>query len=150
MRTIRTKYYACSDWPALVTLCYDNPSSSRPGVDTAELGRDGGRDRDGSLYCPKTQDSLNAQRVPSFLIGLETWSSITHLPRLIQVPVICPVCLVACLQHAVCYTDTRDTGTSQPCHCHCCCFSLFNLFLVFSREPRPRTGDSESWDQNKP
>ena len=40
--TIRTKYYACWGWPALVTLCYDNPSSSRPGVDTAELGRDGG------------------------------------------------------------------------------------------------------------
>ena len=38
------------------------PAAADPGW-TLELGRDGGRDRDGSLYCPKTQDSLNAQRV---------------------------------------------------------------------------------------
>ena len=75
------------------------PAAADPGW-TLELGRDGGRDRDGSLYCPKTQDSLNAQRVqfPYWSGDLEL-----HHPsaKTDPAPVICPVCLVACLQHAV-------------------------------------------------
>ena len=122
------------------------PAAADPGW-TLELGRDGGRDRDGSLYCPKTQDSLNAQRVqfPYWSGDLElhhpsakTDPGPRHLPR-----VSGGVFTTGSVLHGY-------TGHSQPCHCHCCCFSLFNLFLVFSREPRPRTGDSESWDQNKP
>ena len=149
MRTLSVSIcaqFALSTTPAwLATLVTPShfvmtiPAAADPGW-TLELGRDGGSRRDGSLYCPKTRDSLNAQRVqfPYWSGDLETTPgcSITHLTRLIKLPVICPVCLEPCLQHAVCYPGHR----TQPCHC--CCFSLFNLFLVFSREPRPRTGDT--------
>ena len=65
------------------------PAAADPGW-TLELGRDGDRDRDGSLYCPKTQDSLNAQRVqfPYWSVDLElhhpsakTDPGPRHLPR---------------------------------------------------------------------
>ena len=123
LRTIRTKYYACSGWPALVTLCYDNPSSSRPGVDT-RAGQGWGQQRDGSLYCPKTQDSLNAQRVqfPYWSGDLEL-----HHPsaKTDPAPRHLPVCLELCLQHAVSYTGPHTPATATAAAAASLCLTCF-------------------------
>ena len=82
LRTIRTKYYACAGWPHSShrhTLLWQ---SQQQQTRTLERGRDGGSRRDGSLYCPKTRDSLNAQRVqfPYWSGDLETRSWLLHHP----------------------------------------------------------------------
>ena len=84
LRTIRTKYYAAAWLATLVTPSHfvmTIPAAADPGW-TLELGRDGGSRRDGSLYCPKTRDSLNAQRVqfPYWSEDLETRSWLLHHP----------------------------------------------------------------------
>ena len=79
--------FALSTTPAQATLVTPShfvmtiPAAADPGW-TLELGRDGGSRRDGSLYCPKTRDSLNAQRVqfPYWSGDLETRSWLLHHP----------------------------------------------------------------------